>query len=140
MLPIGQAASFASAMAAFTAAGVAAIPPLVELVELVESLSFTPPAVEALPVGSVYLVSVVGGVYPKALVTFLCQTNRAGILRNVTPDFYTTQSPSTCGWQCVLGISSRWRITQCICHVSLTNADRAAVHCNIAANLYATQG
>ena len=52
------------------AAGVAAIPPLVELVELVESLSFTPPAVEALPVGSVYLVSVVGGVYPKALVTF----------------------------------------------------------------------
>ena len=70
MLPIGQAASFASAMAAFTAAGVAAIPPLVELVELVESLSFTPPAVEALPVGSVYLVSVVGGVYPKALVTF----------------------------------------------------------------------
>lgn len=57
-------------MAAFTAAGVAATPPLVELVELVESLSFTPPAVEALPVGSVYLVSVVGGVYPKALVTF----------------------------------------------------------------------
>ena len=55
MLPIGQAASFASAMAAFTAAGVAAIPPLVELVELVESLSFTPPVVEALPVGSVYL-------------------------------------------------------------------------------------
>ena len=30
----------------------------------------TPPVVEALPVGSVYLVSVVGGVYPKALVTF----------------------------------------------------------------------
>ena len=70
MLPIGQAASFASAMAANTAAGVAAIPPLVELIEPVESLSFTPPAVEALPVGSVYLVSVVGGVYPKALVTF----------------------------------------------------------------------
>lgn len=70
MLPIGQAASFASAMAAFTAAGVAAIPPLVELVELVESLSFTPPVVEALPVGSVYFVSVVGGVYPKAFVTF----------------------------------------------------------------------
>lgn len=70
MLPIGQAASFASAMAANTAAGVAAIPPLVELIELVESLNFTPPKVEALPVGSVYLVSVVGGVYPKALVTF----------------------------------------------------------------------